>query len=91
MIATEAGRWIVPSERAVWIPAGMQHDVHAFVHVSTRSLYVERDVKKGLPGDCRVIGISPLMWQSAAGNGRPAAALEQGSRTDLIFCCWSRK
>ena len=63
VVATEAGRWIVPTERAVWIPAGMQHDVHALVHVSTRSIYVEAGVDERLPTDCRVIGITPLVRQ----------------------------
>lgn len=85
MIATQAGRWIVPSERAVWIPAGMQHDVHAFVHVSTRSLYVERDVDDALPSDCRVIGISQLMRQLLLETADLPLPYEKGSRTDLIF------
>ncbi|HEY0230204.1 MAG TPA: AraC family ligand binding domain-containing protein, partial [Dokdonella sp.] len=61
VVGTEAGRWIVPPARAVWIPAGMAHDVNALVHVSTRSVYIDPSAAASLPGDCRVVAISPLL------------------------------
>jgi len=61
VVATEAGRWIVPPERAVWIPAGVHHEVTALGPVSMRSLYVEPEVSVALPRDCRVLGVSPLV------------------------------
>lgn len=61
LVATDAGRWIVPPERAVWIPSGLHHEVTALGSVSTRSLYVDPDVSDALPGDCRVLAVSPLM------------------------------
>ena len=85
VVATEAGRWIVPPERAVWIPAGMHHDVHALVHVSTRSIYVEDGVNAALPRDCRVIGISPLVRQLLLETADLPLPFAKGSRTDLIF------
>ncbi|HTA65375.1 MAG TPA: helix-turn-helix transcriptional regulator [Xanthomonadaceae bacterium] len=85
VVTTEAGRWIVPTERAVWIPAGMQHDVHALVHVSTRSIYVEAGVDERLPTDCRVIGITALVRQLLLETADLPLPFRKGSRTDLIF------
>ncbi|TSD89053.1 AraC family transcriptional regulator [Mycobacterium sp. KBS0706] len=61
MARTEQGRWVVPPERAVWIPGGIIHDVQPIGAVSMRSVYVEPDAVPGLPTECRVVGVSPLM------------------------------
>ncbi|MGL4965523.1 MAG: AraC family transcriptional regulator [Inquilinus sp.] len=61
MVRTEAGRWVVPPERAVWIPGGITHDVQPIGAVKVRSVYVEPDAVPGLPTECRVVGVSGLM------------------------------
>jgi AraC-like DNA-binding protein len=61
MVRTEQGRWVVPPERAVWIPGGITHDVQPIGAVSMRSVYIEPDATAGLPTECRVVGVSPLM------------------------------
>lgn len=85
VVGTEAGRWIVPPERAVWIPAGMYHETNALVHVSTRSVYIEPEVSGALPSDCRVIGISPLVRLLLLETADLPLPYERGSRADLIF------
>jgi AraC-like DNA-binding protein len=85
VVGTEAGRWIVPPERAVWIPAGMQHEVNALAPVSTRSIYVEPGVDAALPTDCRVVGISPLVRELLLETADLPLPFERGSRADLIF------
>jgi AraC-like DNA-binding protein len=61
MVGTEQGRWIVPPQRAVWIPAGIYHDLHAVGHVSTRSLYIEPEAVPDAPATCQVLSVSALM------------------------------
>ena len=85
VVGTEAGRWIVPPARAVWIPAGMQHEVHALAPVSTRSIYVDAGVDASLPAECRVIGISRLMRELLLETADLPLPFERGSRADLIF------
>jgi AraC-like DNA-binding protein len=85
VVGTEAGRWIVPPERAVWIPAGMRHEVNALAHVSTRSIYVEDGVNAALPSECRVIGISPLVRELLLETADLPLPFEPGTRADLIF------
>lgn len=62
-VITTAGSWVVPPQRALWIPAGVVHEVQMGGPVSTRSAYVSHDAAEtaGLPAHCQVIGVSPLL------------------------------
>jgi len=64
-IETVHGVWVVPPQRAVWIPAGVAHRVTMVGEVQMRSLYVLRDLE-GLPGACQVISVSPLLRELIA-------------------------
>ncbi|MDA0997835.1 MAG: helix-turn-helix transcriptional regulator [Proteobacteria bacterium] len=60
-VTAPAGIWIVPPQRAVWIPPGTPHHVRAQGGpLSLRSVYVHPDVP-GLPETCSVVTVSPLM------------------------------
>src|SRR4029453_312483 len=39
-VQTGQGTWVVPSQRAVWIPAGVEHEVAMSGSVSMRTLYL---------------------------------------------------
>ncbi len=58
-VSTHDGNWVVPPQRAVWIPPGMAHEV-LMLGVSTRSVYIE-PVAVDLGDRCQVISVSPLM------------------------------
>ncbi len=62
-VITRVGSWVVPSRRALWIPAGIVHEVHMNGEVSTHSAYVTTAAASaaGLPPQCRVISVSPLL------------------------------
>lgn len=61
-VATDAGVWIVPPQRAVWIPPGIEHQVQAQgTPLSMRSLYFHPRVLEKLPTECCVISVSPLL------------------------------
>jgi AraC-like DNA-binding protein/mannose-6-phosphate isomerase-like protein (cupin superfamily) len=61
-VVTKDGNWIVPPQRAVWIPPQVAHEV-MFYGVSTRSLYIEPSSIPLTRSDCQVIDISPLTRQ----------------------------
>jgi AraC-like DNA-binding protein/quercetin dioxygenase-like cupin family protein len=60
-VATSEGRWMVPPEHALWIPAGLPHSVEMLGAVMMRSLYVVPGAIAGLPERCRVVGMTGLM------------------------------
>ncbi|MFC5743520.1 AraC family transcriptional regulator [Dyella tabacisoli] len=64
-VITNAGSWVVPPRRALWIPPGVTHEVHMSGPVSTRSAYVRREAVEaaGLPAHCQVIAVSPLLHE----------------------------
>jgi hypothetical protein len=60
-VSTEAGRWMVPPDHAMWIPAGVTHSVEMLGDVSMRSAYVREDAAEELPLGLRVVGMTELM------------------------------
>ncbi|MFQ5765049.1 MAG: helix-turn-helix transcriptional regulator [Rhodospirillales bacterium] len=60
-VTTAAGVWVIPPERAVWVPAGMEHRVDAAGRVRMRSLFVAADAARAMPGDCCVVTVPPLL------------------------------
>ncbi len=60
-VTTAAGAWVVPPERAVWMPAETEHAVRMHGPVSMRSLYIRADAAPGLPAACCVVTVPPLL------------------------------
>ncbi|MEQ8194170.1 MAG: helix-turn-helix transcriptional regulator [Rhodospirillales bacterium] len=60
-VKTDHGSWVVPPERAVWVPAQTEHAVHAKTAIAMRSLYIDPAAVPGLPLSCAVVGVSPLL------------------------------
>ena len=54
-VHTDEGTWVVPSHRAVWIPAGVRHSVAMSGWVSMRTLYILPRLVARLPGRCCVV------------------------------------
>lgn len=61
LVKTGYGRWMVPPDHAMWIPAGIDHAVDMFGNVSMRSIYVAPGSIAGLPTELRVVGVGDLM------------------------------
>jgi AraC-like DNA-binding protein len=60
-VMTRDGAFVVPPQRAVWLPEGLGHEVHYAVPASLRTLYVEPGAHPQLPTQCRVIEVSDLL------------------------------
>jgi len=61
VVRTPAGQWIVPATRAVWMPAGIEHSIRMVGRVAMRTLYIRPSAARGLPPDCVVCAVSPLL------------------------------
>jgi len=60
-VRTSQGVWVVPPQRAVWIPAHIPHSIHMSGAVSMRTLYFKPRLVPGLPRACNVVNVSPLL------------------------------
>lgn len=61
-VSTARATWVVPPQRAVWLPAGMLHDMHCRSAASMRTIYLQKEaVPAGFPGDPAIVRISPLL------------------------------
>jgi AraC-like DNA-binding protein/quercetin dioxygenase-like cupin family protein len=60
-VDTADGSWVVPPERAVWIPGGVPHAVKMVGPVSTRSVLIEPNIRPRHTDHCEVLGVSPLL------------------------------
>jgi AraC-like DNA-binding protein len=60
-LRTDQGTWVVPPMRAVWIPAETPHSVAMSGPVSMRTLYFLPGFVKGLPQNCFVMNVTPLL------------------------------
>jgi AraC-like DNA-binding protein len=61
LVQTQIGRWMVPPDHAMWIPAGITHSVDMLGAISMRSIYVAPGAIDGLPSMVRVVGVTDLM------------------------------
>lgn len=60
-VRTGAGIWVVPAQRAVWIPARTPHSISMSGAVSMRTLYLRARLVKKLPRSCCVVNVAPLL------------------------------
>jgi AraC-like DNA-binding protein/quercetin dioxygenase-like cupin family protein len=60
-VTTKLGIWVVPPERAVWIPKQADHEIHTYGQLSMRTLYIKSEAATDFPKQCCVVTISPLL------------------------------
>lgn len=60
-VQTDAGRFVAPPHRGVWIPASVMHRVWSTAQTCVRSLYIDAEQSSKLPSRCRVLEVSPLL------------------------------
>jgi len=60
-VGTGAGTWVVPTHRAVWIPAAVPHTIAMSGMVAMRTLYLKPKLARKMPRACCVVNVSPLL------------------------------
>lgn len=60
-VHTDSGFYLVPPQRAVWVPAQVQHRVSCPDDTCLRSLYLEPSPASWSASECRVIAVNPLL------------------------------
>jgi AraC-like DNA-binding protein len=60
-VITPNASFIVPPGRAMWVPAGIEHEVSCRGNVEANILYIRNDARPNLPTECRIVPVSRLM------------------------------
>ncbi len=60
-VRTGDGAWVVPTHRAVWIPAAVPHSITMSGVVAMRTLYLKPRLARSLPRSCRVVNVPFLL------------------------------
>src|SRR3546814_19728456 len=60
-VRADSGVWVVPPQRAVWIPAGVAHEIGYSGILRKRTLYVDPAAAPGLPYRCKVVDVPTLL------------------------------
>lgn len=60
-VHTDAGLWVVPSLHALWVPAGIEHDLEMIGGAPMRAIYFQTSLTADLPESCRIMLITPLL------------------------------
>src|ERR1700724_1211249 len=60
-VHTAQGEWVVPPNRAVWVPAGVEHGIEMTGTVFVQTLYLAQGISGTLPGRCCAVNVPPLL------------------------------
>jgi AraC-like DNA-binding protein/quercetin dioxygenase-like cupin family protein len=60
-VRTHRRLWVVPPSRALWVPARTVHEIRMHGAVEMRSLYIDRAAAAGMPANCVVLNVTPLL------------------------------
>jgi AraC-like DNA-binding protein len=61
LVQTQAGRWVVPPSRGVWLEAGVAHSVRMRGQVRMRTVFIDTDAAAQLPRGRCVLHNSPRL------------------------------
>lgn len=61
VVRADVGLWVVPPTRAIWMLAGMRHEIRCVGAVHMRSLFVAPATMLQLPASTQAVGVSPLL------------------------------
>jgi AraC-like DNA-binding protein/quercetin dioxygenase-like cupin family protein len=85
IVQSAAGSWVVPPNRALWLAAGVEHEVRMSGDVQMRTAYIDAARVGGLPPQSCVINVSPLLRELlVAATGVPVD-YEEGGRDDRLM------
>lgn len=60
-VTTLSAAYVVPPQRAVWMPGGVEHRIDARSDVAMRTLYIAPEAKPDLPTSVCVLQVTPLL------------------------------
>ena len=84
-VTTTGGAFVVPPQRALWMPAGMEYGLRMEGAVAMRTLYIEPSAARAMPRDCAVIEVSALLRALILGAMDEPVLYDRQGRGGLIM------
>jgi len=84
-IHASVGTWVVPPNQALWLTAGMRHEVKMSGEVKVRTVFIDAMRIKTLPSETCVIDVSPLLKELIVAATRIQRDYARGGRDDLVM------
>ncbi|WP_426054316.1 AraC family transcriptional regulator [Janthinobacterium sp. PSPC2-1] len=86
-VHTPQGNWLVPPQRACWVPAQLSHGMRMHGAVSMHNVFIAPDaiIRMGLPSHCQVLDASPLLRQLLAEAVSVEALYAEASRAGRLM------
>nr|WP_198985186.1 helix-turn-helix transcriptional regulator [Herbaspirillum sp. ASV7] len=60
-VRTPQGVWMVPPQRALWVPPHVEHEIRMLSKVSMRTLYIAEAQGRAIGAQCRLLEVSVLL------------------------------
>jgi AraC-like DNA-binding protein/mannose-6-phosphate isomerase-like protein (cupin superfamily) len=84
-VTTDHASYILPPQRALWIPSGVAHEMTCRGHVSVRTLYIDERVRGDLPEACRVFEVSDLLRELILAAVRMPVEYDEAGRDGRVM------
>ncbi len=88
-VKTADGVWVVPPNRAVWVPAGVEHTEVFSGPVAARSLFLVPQLSKFDRRECTAMNVSPLLRElilAAIAQGKLDSKIPEQMRLIEVLC-----
>lgn len=85
IVRSAAGAWVVPPNRAVWLAAGLDHEVSMCGDVRMRTVFVDPRAGEHLPKASCVISVSALLRELIVAAVEVRPDYERGSRDERLM------
>jgi AraC-like DNA-binding protein len=83
-VTTEAETWIVPPDRALYLPAGTEHSVRMYGDVGMRSLYIEPEAAPLQLRGIEVLAVSDLLRAAIQALTKEPKERVEPERSELL-------
>jgi len=89
VVESQGASWVVPPQRALWVPHDVVHSFSPMTGLSLRNILIQPDIGPPMPDHCCLVNVSPLLRELILKVVEtPMAYRSEGHRkrvADLIF------
>jgi AraC-like DNA-binding protein len=85
ILSTNTASYVAPPQRAIWVPAGVKHEVRCRGRVEIRTLYITSDAVPDLPTTCQVMEVSNLLRELILEAGKLPVEYQLEGREERVM------